>query len=240
VLLVVDDYPENLISMRALLARQDWQVLTASSGMEALSALLEHEVDLVLLDVQMPEMDGFEVARLMRGSQRTRLTPIIFLTANEQSDAVLKAMPVARWTTCSNPSTPNPQAQGAGPAGPAAQPAHAAAPDPRTGVGTAFNASILENAAEGILVVDEAGTIGFANPAISRLLNAPVDTLQGAHVLDLIQLPCASLWRESDFYQAYLGGRSSACMTPNCAPSPANWCRWRCPARRCPSSRPWW
>ena len=47
VLLVVDDYPENLISMRALLARQDWQVLTASSGMEALSALLEHDVDLV-------------------------------------------------------------------------------------------------------------------------------------------------------------------------------------------------
>lgn len=57
VLLVVDDYPENLISMRALLARRDWQVLTASSGREALSALLEHEVDLVLLDVQMPEMD---------------------------------------------------------------------------------------------------------------------------------------------------------------------------------------
>ena len=73
-LLVVDDYPENLISMRALLARQDWQVLTACSGIEALSTLLEHEVDLVLLDVQMPGMDGFEVARLMRGSQRTRLT----------------------------------------------------------------------------------------------------------------------------------------------------------------------
>ena len=89
VLLVVDDYPENLISMRALLARQDWQVLTAGSGMEALSTLLEHDVDLVLLDVQMPEMDGFEVARLMRGSQRTRLTPIIFLTANEQSEAAV-------------------------------------------------------------------------------------------------------------------------------------------------------
>ena len=78
VLLVVDDYPENLISMRALLARQDWQVLTASSGIEALSTLLEHEVDLVLLDVQMPGMDGFEVARLMRGSQRTRLTPVSY------------------------------------------------------------------------------------------------------------------------------------------------------------------
>ncbi|CAI8787787.1 hypothetical protein EMIT0P176_10504 [Pseudomonas sp. IT-P176] len=91
VLLIVDDYPENLVSMRALLQRQDWQVMTAASGLEALNLLLEHEVDLVLLDVQMPGMDGFEVARLMRGSQRTQLTPIIFLTANEQSpDAVIK------------------------------------------------------------------------------------------------------------------------------------------------------
>ncbi|KAB0551453.1 response regulator, partial [Pseudomonas palleroniana] len=91
VLLIVDDYPENLLSMRALLQRQDWQVMTASSGVEALNLLLEHDIDLVLLDVQMPDMDGFEVARLMRGSQRTRLTPIIFLTANEQSqDAVIK------------------------------------------------------------------------------------------------------------------------------------------------------
>lgn len=77
VLLIVDDYPENLLSMRALLQRQDWQVMTASSGVEALNLLLEHDIDLVLLDVQMPDMDGFEVARLMRGSQRTRLTPII-------------------------------------------------------------------------------------------------------------------------------------------------------------------
>jgi diguanylate cyclase (GGDEF)-like protein/PAS domain S-box-containing protein len=69
----------------------------------------------------------------------------------------------------------------------------------------AFNASILENAAEGILVVDEGGSIDFANPAISCLLGAPVEKLQGAHMLDLIQLPCANLWPESDFYQAYLG-----------------------------------
>src|SRR6195952_2690161 len=91
VLLVVDDYPENLVTMRAVLQRQDWEIVTASSGMEALGLLLDVDIDLVLLDVQMPEMDGFEVARLMRGSQRTRLTPIIFLTANEQSrDAVHK------------------------------------------------------------------------------------------------------------------------------------------------------
>lgn len=85
VLLVVDDYPENLISMRALLQREDWHVVTAASGIEALGLLLEHDVDLVLLDVMMPGMDGFEVARLMRGSQRTQMTPIIFLSAHAQS-----------------------------------------------------------------------------------------------------------------------------------------------------------
>ena len=74
VLLVVDDYPENLVSMRALLQRDDWRVITAASGLEALELLLAHDVDLVLLDVRMPGMDGFEVARLMRGSQRTRMT----------------------------------------------------------------------------------------------------------------------------------------------------------------------
>ncbi|MBF4213412.1 PAS domain-containing protein, partial [Pseudomonas donghuensis] len=68
----------------------------------------------------------------------------------------------------------------------------------------AFNASILENAAEGILVVDAQGIISFANPAISRLLSAPVQQLQGVHLLDLVQLASASLWGESDFYQAYL------------------------------------
>ena len=87
VLLVVDDYPENLVTMCAVLQRQDWCIVTASSGIEALTVLLEREVDLVLLDVKMPGMDGFEVARLMRGSQRTRMTPIIFLSANAQSPA---------------------------------------------------------------------------------------------------------------------------------------------------------
>lgn len=206
VLLVVDDYPENLISMRALLSRQDWQVLTASSGMEALSTLLEHEVDLVLLDVQMPEMDGFEVARLMRGSQRTRLTPIIFLTANEQSDAaVLKGYASGAVDYLFKPFDPQilkPKVQAL-----LEQQRNRRMLQRLTRElesARAFNASILENAAEGILVVDETGCIGFANPAISRLLDAPVEKLQGAHMLDLIQLPCANLWHDSDFYQAYL------------------------------------
>lgn len=79
--LLVDDLEENLLALSALLQRPDLEILTARSGREALELLLVHEVALAFLDVQMPEMDGFELAELMRGSERTRQVPIIFVTA---------------------------------------------------------------------------------------------------------------------------------------------------------------
>jgi signal transduction histidine kinase len=79
--LLVDDLEENLLALSALLRRPDVELLTARSGPEALELLLVHEVALAFLDVQMPEMDGFELAELMRGSERTRQIPIIFVTA---------------------------------------------------------------------------------------------------------------------------------------------------------------
>jgi signal transduction histidine kinase len=78
---VVDDLEENLVALKALLDAPDVEVLQAQSGMRALELLLEHDVAVALLDVQMPEMDGFELAELMRGSERTRHVPILFLTA---------------------------------------------------------------------------------------------------------------------------------------------------------------
>ena len=79
--LLVDDLEENLLALSALLRREDVEILTARSGSEALELLLVHDVALALLDVHMPEMDGFELAELMRGSERTRQIPIIFVTA---------------------------------------------------------------------------------------------------------------------------------------------------------------
>lgn len=79
--LLVDDLQENLIALSALLRRPDLEILTARSGTEALDLLLQHEVALAFLDVQMPEMDGFELAEIMRGSERTRDIPLIFVTA---------------------------------------------------------------------------------------------------------------------------------------------------------------
>jgi signal transduction histidine kinase len=79
--LLVDDLEENLLVLSALLEPLEVEILTARSGVEALDVLLSHDVALVLLDVHMPEMDGFELAEMMRGAERTRHIPLIFVTA---------------------------------------------------------------------------------------------------------------------------------------------------------------
>jgi signal transduction histidine kinase len=79
--LIVDDLPGNLLALNALIRRDGREIYQASSGEEALDLLLEHEFALALLDVQMPGMSGLELAGLMRGTEKTRQIPIIFVTA---------------------------------------------------------------------------------------------------------------------------------------------------------------
>ncbi len=85
-ILVVDDRPENLMAIEGVLERPELTIITARSGNKALGLVLEHNFALILLDVQMPGMDGFEVAELIRGSEKTRHIPIIFVTAISKDD----------------------------------------------------------------------------------------------------------------------------------------------------------
>lgn len=85
-ILVVDDNRANLVAIQAALFGLGGRVVTASSGPEALRRLLERDFALLILDVQMPTMDGFETARLIRARQRSRHTPIIFVTAHHRDD----------------------------------------------------------------------------------------------------------------------------------------------------------
>src|SRR4051812_2723050 len=80
-ILLVDDRPENLLALEAILDPLGHTLIRAQSGEEALRALLSHDFAVILLDVQMPGMNGFEVARTIKAREKTRHIPIIFLTA---------------------------------------------------------------------------------------------------------------------------------------------------------------
>ena len=83
--LLVDDVEANLVALEASLQSLGCELIRSSSGNEALRLALNHEFAVMLLDVQMPEMDGFEVARLVQGNPATRDTPILFVTAMHAS-----------------------------------------------------------------------------------------------------------------------------------------------------------
>lgn len=80
-ILIVDDRPENIFALRSILELNEFKVDTAESGEEALKKVLNNDYSLIILDVQMPEMDGFEVAEIVRGYSKSKDTPIIFLSA---------------------------------------------------------------------------------------------------------------------------------------------------------------
>ena len=85
-ILVVDDRPENLVAMEAVLRQLEAEVVSVRSGEEALSMLIRHEFAVILMDVQMPGIDGFETATLIQGNADTRHIPIIFVTAISKED----------------------------------------------------------------------------------------------------------------------------------------------------------
>jgi len=85
-LLLVDDHPENLLALEAILKDTGHTLVRAGSGADALRAVLRQEFALILMDVAMPDLDGYETVELIRRRERSRHTPVIFLTANFKSD----------------------------------------------------------------------------------------------------------------------------------------------------------
>lgn len=86
-ILLVDDHPENLLALEAILSDLGQNLVKAHSGKEALRELLAYEFAVILMDVHMPEMDGFETAALIRQREKLQHTPIIFLTAMDKNDS---------------------------------------------------------------------------------------------------------------------------------------------------------
>lgn len=90
-ILIVDDNKNNLFTLRSLLSSLDnCNVIEAQSGEDALKKVSDNKIDLVILDIQMPELDGFEVANLLKSSNSTKEIPIIFLTAVFKEEEFVK------------------------------------------------------------------------------------------------------------------------------------------------------
>lgn len=88
-ILLVDDKPNNLILLEAILDSPDYHLVKASSGKEALKYLLHEDFALILLDVMMPELDGFETAKLVRQRGQSKDIPIIFVTAMDPDEEAM-------------------------------------------------------------------------------------------------------------------------------------------------------
>jgi diguanylate cyclase (GGDEF)-like protein/PAS domain S-box-containing protein len=208
--LLVDDRIENLESLEAILDNRRMQLLKATSGEQALEMLLENDVSLTLLDVQMPGMNGYEVAQLMRGNRKTRAVPIIFLTALLGDEAA-----TARGYE-------------AGAIDYIVKPVNASILNNKVSLflefdrnrrrlqqayinldhAKAYYESILNAAGEGVLGISYDGTINFANPAAMQMLRSQSRDLVGRNMRVFYPTGPGTpgVWEQTPFYQCWHAG----------------------------------
>jgi len=174
--LIVDDKEENLIALEEVLREVDAELVRAQTGEEALRAILEHHFALALLDVQMPGMDGYELAKLMRGGEeKTARMPIIFLSAVYSDDFhVFKGFEAGAVDFITKPYNPQ---QLRNKVEIFLEIDRARNEDVRRSEERLR--TIVQNSGDGILVVDRNGAVRFANPAAAALFGRREDELTG-------------------------------------------------------------
>jgi len=187
-ILLVDDQQSNLLALESILADLDLNLVRAGSGTEALRHLLNNDFAVVLLDVQMPDLDGFETAELIRQRERSRDTPIIFLTALSHSEtSVFRGYELGAVDYIFKPF-------------------HAEVLRSKVNVFVELfrktralqrqaqelarlsrqNELILNAVAEGIIGVDVDGIVTFVNPAAARMVARDADEINGHSIHDLV------------------------------------------------------
>lgn len=206
-ILVVDDREENLFAMKKLLAKLDAEIITASSGAEALALSLRHRFALVLLDVQMPTMNGFEVAECLRENQDTAHIPIIFITAlSKEERYVFQGYDSGAVDYIFKPVDPTILlAKVRGFLDLARQQFQLKRLVLSLTELNERHLRLLESMREGVIGFDLDGTIRFANPMAQRLLEAP-NQLVGQPLLRFVAGPdvAAGEWPHHPVYQACL------------------------------------
>ena len=213
-ILVVDDHKENLVALEAIMDDPNRHLVMASSGNEALQLALKHDFSLILLDVQMPEMDGFEVAELLRRNRRTRNIPIIFVTAISKEDKY-----VFRGYEC-------------GAVDYLFKPIDQQILEAKVNVFLELdlqkrklqqavvqmkrlkdqNERLLQALGEGVIGTDARGVITFCNDAACTLLNTDRESLQGRQAAEIFFHNGNSeqhwQWQDSPLYRSCSGGQN--------------------------------
>lgn len=212
-IMLVDDRTENLMALEAILERPGRQLIKATSGNEALRLLLKHDVAVMLLDVQMPGMDGFEVAELMRRNRKTQNIPIIFVTAiNTDQKYTFKGYQLGAVDFLYKPLDPvilesklrvflDMDRQ--------RRELEASLEEVRRL--KLQNEQLLQAVGEAILSVDTNGRISYANPAVDLLLSAEEGNVVGRSICDLLfNNPdgIASTWLTSEIFQSCRQGEA--------------------------------
>lgn len=205
IILVVDDREENLFAMEKLLAKIDAEVMTASSGADALALSLRHHFALILLDVQMPSMNGFEVAEYLRLNEETAHVPIIFLTAiSKEERFVFQGYDSGAVDYIFKPVDPTVLLAKANVfVDLARQQSHLRHLTLRLTELNDRHVRLLEAMHEGVIDFGINGTIRFANPMAQRLLRAP-NSVVGQSIMRFIAGPEIeeSHWQQTPLYRA--------------------------------------
>ncbi|KQN70439.1 response regulator receiver modulated diguanylate cyclase [Duganella sp. Leaf61] len=178
--LIVDDAPENLAALRKLMVEQGYQTFVATSGERALKIARRVHPDLVLLDVMMQGMDGFETCRQLKANASTARIPVIFMSARTGTDDVVAGFDLGAVDYIAKPL----------------RMAEVSA-RVRTQLQIRVNVesqeeqaerlrTIVNNMAEGLLIIEADGRIQFTNPACDKYLGYRENALAGSHISDLL------------------------------------------------------
>jgi PAS domain S-box-containing protein len=187
-ILLVDDQPANLLALESILEEMGQRLVKADSGRAALKALLDHEFAVILLDVQMPELDGFETASLIRERDKSRHTPIIFLTAYSQSETnVFRGYELGAVDYIFKPFHPEVLRAKVGVFVELFRKRDAIKRQAQELARLSRqNELILKAAAEGIFGVDLHGTSTFVNPAAARMIGREPEEVTGRDIHSLL------------------------------------------------------
>lgn len=210
-ILIVDDKKENLVALESLLERSDLELLKADNGNDGLRLLLKNEVALVLLDVQMPGMNGFEMAELMRRNKKTQSIPIIFVTANGDKRDVFRgyelgavdflSKPIQRDVLLSKVSVFLDLDR---------QKRDLAVQLEEIRRLKQQNEMLLHALGDGVVAVDAQGIISFVNPAMQHVFQVDPAGLVGSYLNDLLFQNAEGLrtaWTSGEIYAATSRGQ---------------------------------